>query len=74
MKVEINVALMDGHLFRVNRDEPAQRLKEFLALFRKKFPTREGFQISISVEREERDNYDLNEFLRKMCPGPHYQE
>lgn len=52
-----------------------ERIKSLIAILKGRFPTREGFKVSISIDRQEHDYYeDANEYVRKCCPGPYYTE
>lgn len=74
MMYSVYVSQKGDHVFTTETNSPL-RIKKLLELFRKKFPTREGFETTVSVDRQESDNYDdPNEFLRKHFPGPFSSE
>lgn len=75
MKYQFTVIQGGSVLFATDPDQvmSKDKVRELASVLAKRFPTREGFRVAVSIDPCEHDHYEtVNEFMRAHFPGPHY--
>lgn len=67
MKIELIISENGKHIFTTqSRDCSFKTIGDFLGLFRKKFPKREGFDVGVMLDLEEKEHFEsIDLFARK---------